>query len=175
MTENQIPSTPDQQTSTEFMQPGKPAFVSRLVILRGPQAGEKILLQPGVNLLGREEGYILRDGRVSRRHAQIQLIQHEYVINDLDSTNGTFLNGNQITQPTVLQHGDTLRLGDTILSFRVEGVVEDDPSIVGARTPDTTLDRGDITLMAGRLIPNPPALPLSGAEEDPQESNLPGE
>ena len=146
---------------------------ARLVIVRGPQAGEKIILKPGENLLGRDEGYILRDGRVSRRHAQIQFIDNEFLLTDLQSTNGTFVNGDQIHQPTSLQHGDTIRLGDTILILRVGGEIEDDPSVVGARTPESKLDRGETTLMVGRISPDQAENGLSKKTEDSKGKTLP--
>ena len=148
---------------------GAPFLFAQLVILRGPQAGEKIVLKPGLNLFGREQGFILRDGRVSRQHAQIQFVNHELILMDLHSTNGTFVNGNQIHQATLLQHGDSIRMGDTILTLRLEGEGDRDPAIVGARTPDTKLDRGEATLLVGRLFPTP------AEPKDPKQAGNPDE
>jgi len=164
MTDSSTPGTLDQDRATPE---------AYLVILRGSQAGEKIPLQPGVNLLGREEGYILRDGRVSRRHAQIQFIGDEFILVDLHSTNGTFVNGSQVHQATMLQHGDSIRLGDTILTFRQGDESQGDPSIVGARTPETKLDRGDSTLLVGRLIPWHTDPDISGRNTNEDENSSP--
>lgn len=143
---------------------------ARLIVLRGPQAGEKIFLQSGMNLFGREEGIIIKDGRVSRRHAQILASQTGFILADLDSTNGTFVNGTQITQPTLLQHGDTIRLGDTILTIRLDEDSQDDPTAVGARPPETRLGRGESTLMGGRLAPKTSNPPPANAPEAPPEA-----
>ena len=58
----------------------------------------------------------LADERVSRRHARIDLEQGSFVIFDLDSVNGTFVNGERI-QRQRLRSGDEIRIGDTRLRF----------------------------------------------------------
>jgi pSer/pThr/pTyr-binding forkhead associated (FHA) protein len=127
------------------------AMAGRLVILRGPQAGQEFQLSPGINVFGREEGFILRDVRVSRRHAHIQVIANEFMLFDLQSTNGTFVNGQRITQPVLVQHGDTIRMGDTILVLKLQGQGLKDPSVIGARTADLTGENtGGTTILASR-------------------------
>ncbi len=68
--------------------------------------------------LGREEGNTvqLNDERVSRFHAKIQEDQGQVVLTDLDSTNGTRLNGEPV-QLTILRVGDRIVLGRTVLLF----------------------------------------------------------
>ncbi len=61
---------------------------------------------------------ILPDPQVSRHHAEILMQGGRWVIVDLGSANGTFVNGQQITGSQVLNHGDLLRVGQT--QFRVE-------------------------------------------------------
>lgn len=122
----------------------------KLVVLRGAQAGKEFILQPGINLFGREEGNILRDVRVSRRHAYIQVLQGEFTLFDSQSTNGTFVNGQRITKPVSLQHGDTIRMGDTIMILKLEGQGLQDPSILGARTPDLTSQNPSGTTVLAR-------------------------
>jgi pSer/pThr/pTyr-binding forkhead associated (FHA) protein len=58
----------------------------------------------------------LADERVSRHHARIELQQDVFVISDLDSANGTYVNGQRIERHW-LQSGDEIRIGDTRLSF----------------------------------------------------------
>jgi pSer/pThr/pTyr-binding forkhead associated (FHA) protein len=64
----------------------------------------------------RDNSIHLADERVSRRHARIDLEQGTFVINDLDSANGTFVNGQRI-QRHRLRSGDEIRIGDTRLGF----------------------------------------------------------
>ena len=70
--------------------------------------------------LGRAEGAELRieDSFASASHARIYPSGRGTVIEDLGSTNGTFVNGRQITRPLRLEVDDTVRIGDTELRYR---------------------------------------------------------
>jgi pSer/pThr/pTyr-binding forkhead associated (FHA) protein len=65
----------------------------------------------------RDNDIRLADDRVSRRHAQIDLQQGAFVISDLESANGTFVNGQRVQRQT-LSNGDEIRIGDSRLFFR---------------------------------------------------------
>jgi hypothetical protein len=77
-----------------------------------PLAGNQIVI-------GREEGMdiALQDPESSRRHALVSWRGGQFVIEDLGSTNGTFVNGVQITAPQVLNPGDSIGIGQTALVF----------------------------------------------------------
>jgi len=64
--------------------------------------------------LGRdqENDICLQDELISRYHAVVERVETEFQITDLKSSNGTFVNGQRIQKPTVLQPGDTVRLGN---------------------------------------------------------------
>jgi pSer/pThr/pTyr-binding forkhead associated (FHA) protein len=66
-----------------------------------------------VIILGREAGcdFSLDDQTVSARHARLAYRKQQWWLDDLASTNGTFLNGDAVTVPVVITHGDELRLG----------------------------------------------------------------
>src|SRR5436189_6268856 len=68
--------------------------------------------------IGREEGNVLRlnDERVSRFHAKVQFDSGEYILTDLESTNGTRINGN-VVQIRRLRPGDRIHLGRSLLLF----------------------------------------------------------
>jgi pSer/pThr/pTyr-binding forkhead associated (FHA) protein len=74
--------------------------------------------------IGREEGNILRlnDERVSRFHAKVQLDNGEVIITDLDSTNGTRVNGN-VVQIRRLRIGDRINVGRSLLLFGSESEI----------------------------------------------------
>jgi pSer/pThr/pTyr-binding forkhead associated (FHA) protein len=59
---------------------------------------------------GDENDIVLAGGQVSRRHARIASDGGQYILHDLGSKNGTFLNGERVTAPRPLQHGDVIAL-----------------------------------------------------------------
>ncbi|RMF03859.1 MAG: FHA domain-containing protein [Chloroflexi bacterium] len=100
---------------------GRPS--ATLVIRQGPQAGMSFPLVGNQMTIGREEGLeiSLQDPEASRRHARISWQAGQYIIEDLGSTNGTFVNGIQITTPQILSPGDSVGVGQTALVFQVAG------------------------------------------------------
>jgi pSer/pThr/pTyr-binding forkhead associated (FHA) protein len=63
-----------------------------------------------------ENDLVIDDPRVSRNHAQLRAIEGHYVLFDLNSTGGTFVNGIRITQ-TIIYPDDTISLGGVTLTF----------------------------------------------------------
>lgn len=88
-----------------------------LTVTHGKQAGLQLPLEGGV-LIGRSSDcqLLLDDDYVSTRHARITLSSSGYQVEDLGSTNGTFVNNQRLTQPTPFSPGDTLRIGRTLMS-----------------------------------------------------------
>jgi pSer/pThr/pTyr-binding forkhead associated (FHA) protein len=85
----------------------------------GLQMGHVYLVQGPRLVLGRSlESHIqLDDPRVSRQHAAIDAVQGMVHIVDLESSNGTYLNGVRIERPSTLKLGDEIRVGSTVLRF----------------------------------------------------------
>src|SRR3954467_12555459 len=80
--------------------------------------GREQNLQAGATI-GREGCDVnLMDPEVSRRHAAIRDQGGSLAIEDLGSTNGTYVNGTRITVVTALKAGDEVRLGNTVWSLR---------------------------------------------------------
>ena len=65
----------------------------------------------------READLQIADERISRIHCGIRLEGDRYVLRDLGSTNGTFVNDQRINKETRLQFGDTIKVGHTVLAF----------------------------------------------------------
>ena len=78
-------------------------------------------LAAGENLIGRDprSAVWLEDESVSRRHARIRVDGDVARLDDLESTNGTFLNRTPLSSPTALQDGDIVRVGSLRLTFRM--------------------------------------------------------
>jgi len=112
-----------------------------LHVQRGPLAGTVIPINQGKNIFGRVKGHILPDEHVSRKHAQINAISGEYMLIDLGSSNGTVVNGQKITGPVMLQHGDVIQLGGTIMGFYIQGIQGNAIVGTGALTPAAASDQ----------------------------------
>lgn len=87
-----------------------------LRITQGRQAGLTLPLGDVVRI-GRsaDAQLILEDDYVSTRHARVYRTPDGYVVEDLGSTNGTYLNNTRITAPTPFTTADTLRIGRTLM------------------------------------------------------------
>ena len=81
----------------------------------------RLPLRPGENILGREpeDGINLDSPTVSRRHARIVISATGATLEDLDSKNGTFVQGKRVSAPVQLTNGDTIRAGAIVLRFRM--------------------------------------------------------
>ena len=91
-----------------------------LEIVEGPEAGRRIPLAGAVEI-GRSPSAgipLLQDDLVSGRHARLTPEGDGARVEDLDSTNGTFVDGDQIVGPAYLSAGGQLLLGVTVLEFR---------------------------------------------------------
>src|SRR5579872_1506840 len=93
-----------------------------LKILTGEQSGRSVELRENAVVVGRHPGCDIRvpDETVSRRHARIIAGHDGYLIEDLGSRNGTFLNGHKVTSPERLNHLDTFSIFNTVVEFRDE-------------------------------------------------------
>ena len=91
-----------------------------LQVLDGADRGRVFSHLPTPVTIGREEGNTvqLNDERVSRYHLKIQEDQDKVVLTDLESTNGTKVNGN-VVQIRRLRHGDRVAVGRSLLLFEI--------------------------------------------------------
>ena len=125
---------------------------AQLTVVRGAQNGDVFLLGSGTTLFGRTEGRMLQDVLASRRHMTISYQNGDFVLQDLRSTNGTFLNGKSINKSVTLHHGDVIRVGETLLIFEVG---DNEPAVLGygavpQRLADHTKD--EITIQTRLLF-----------------------
>ena len=89
----------------------------QLVIRQGPIPGQIFELNKGQITIGRELGndIVINDPEVSRKHARLLLQGDHFRIEDLGSTNGTFVNGQRLTAPHLLAFGEIINLGESII------------------------------------------------------------
>lgn len=117
------PTIPIAQTGTPFPVGAEPVASFALIGVEGPASGKRYPLPPGAELVaGREAPDInlAGDSAASRRHAAFRATPTGVEVRDLNSTNGTYVNGVKITA-MALHEGDTVRIGST--TFRVERFV----------------------------------------------------
>ena len=88
----------------------------RLVVRRGPQPNQIYELTKEVTTLGRDitNDIVINDREASRHHLRLVRSSGNVTIEDLGSTNGTFVNGKRVSGVTPLQNGDMVGLGETV-------------------------------------------------------------
>ncbi len=88
----------------------------RMIVRTGPNPGTVFELTKEVSLIGRDvtNDVVVGDAEVSRQHSRITRTPGGYVLEDLGSTNGTFVNGERLVAPRVMNPGDLVALGETV-------------------------------------------------------------
>jgi len=88
----------------------------RLVMTQGPQPGQTFTLTKDVMSVGRDPSndIVINHPQVSRQHARLIRQGGVVVLEDLGSTNGTFVNGVRLTAPHTLTNGDVIGLGEAV-------------------------------------------------------------
>ncbi len=95
-------------------------------------------LGPGADVIGRDEACTIQliDSQISRRHASIRfdVAVGGFVTSDLGSANGTYLNGNKVSEPTLLREGDIIEVGHSRLVFTTRRFKDQMAAILHMRT-----------------------------------------
>ncbi|MFN0136573.1 MAG: ATP-binding protein [Phycisphaerae bacterium] len=116
--------------------------MATLYVLQGPDKGRTFKTSDDNVIVGRASDQApLNDPSVSRRHAQLSFKNGVGTLIDMNSANGTYLNGLRVTAPMRLKHGDQVRVGSTLLVYWGDESVE---QISGVHIPHdlVTLDAG---------------------------------
>ncbi len=89
----------------------------------------KYFSQPEI-IFGRDPGcdIPLTDETISTRHARLNYHHNQWWLEDLESTNGTALNGTQVSMPTVITSGDEITCGTTRLTVSLSGNIINEPT-----------------------------------------------
>jgi pSer/pThr/pTyr-binding forkhead associated (FHA) protein len=97
----------------------------QLIMRSGPTPGAAFMLEGDQLTIGRDatNDIVINDAEISRRHARLTFQGGKYVLEDLGSTNGTFVNGQRLAGPRVLKAGEVVSFGEQIiLVFEVNTV-----------------------------------------------------
>jgi TolB protein len=110
-----------------------PAMAPKLEVVAGENAGEtfKVKLKTTIGR-ERDNDVVIIDPKMSRHHAQIELESGQWLLTDLGSANGTYLNDVAVTGPTPLPANARIRVGETELAFKVPLQVNTEPASLAA-------------------------------------------
>jgi hypothetical protein len=119
----------------------------RLKITAGNARGAEIQVEDEfvIGRQGSEEGQLGQDAEISRRHARVARVGGDFVIEDLGSTNGTFVNGRRITDREILSAGDRIQVGATTLVVQVSVPSAAEPEPGPASEPDADTRSSAVT------------------------------
>jgi len=119
-------------------------------------SGERRYVQSELRIgRGEQNDLRLNDASVSRYHAFLRRVDGRYLLSDVGSQNGTFVNGRQVHAPSALESGDRIRAGTTELTFHLDVPAEspgtaDDPTATSATSTGTLLQeyvQGDLRIV----------------------------
>ena len=107
----------DPKAKNQLNQPGQIAGI--LVTYTFISSGAAFLIREGRNIIGSAATATARtkDNKASEKHAIILAKSGRFLIDDCLSTNGTFVNGKEITEKIMLQNGDVIQTGETLWRF----------------------------------------------------------
>jgi len=95
-------------------------LVMTLKVTAGPDEGTEFTITKKNTVIGREDSDInIDDFKTSRHHAEIEVLGNKFLLKDLESTNGTYLNDN-LTPADFISHDDEIKIGDTIYQVVIE-------------------------------------------------------
>jgi hypothetical protein len=88
------------------------AEVAMLLMVEGPEPGKRVFVDQPELIIGRDNrcSLVIPDRQVSRQHARIRLDADKHILEDLNSRNGTFVNGQELTGSYLLQDGDEITI-----------------------------------------------------------------
>jgi pSer/pThr/pTyr-binding forkhead associated (FHA) protein len=134
------PATLDQLQWARAGVPVSVACMPFLIVRSGPRAGERIELV-GELVVGRENADVtVSDEEVSRRHLAVRPHEDGVELEDLESTNGTFVDGARLAAVVVVSSSARVILGETELEIEVdEPEPKFDPSVTRLRERDATI------------------------------------
>ncbi len=122
--------------------------------------------------IGRVRGndVVLPKGNVSKRHSRIVVKDNRFIVVDLKSTNGTYVNGRKITSPLVVKPGDKIYIGDFVLAIEPMEAVAPAPPPLPSRAPEPSLAAPPAAPVAE---PSPAAPPAAPVAEPPRPTDPP--
>jgi predicted component of type VI protein secretion system len=146
----------------------------QFVMRSGPTVGKAYPLDAQEVTIGRDavNTIAINDAEISRRHARMELRGSAYVIQDLGSTNGTFVNGKRISGMQVLNPGDSVSFGEGIVLV-YEPVQDMNATMLSSRAPQTVQKQAPASIPAPRPAPAPTPRPVPAPSPRPAPVQAP--
>src|SRR5262249_32985221 len=115
----------DQTRPSQVAEPPPKWLRAKLVVLTGAGKGKEFAVTAPRTVIGRGEdaSVSIADPSMSRHHAELIYGAAEFRVRDLESSNGTLLNGSAVEEYAV-RNGDKLTMGETMFRFEVERIEE---------------------------------------------------
>jgi pSer/pThr/pTyr-binding forkhead associated (FHA) protein len=126
-----LPDLTAEESETEPAAPTRYRY--RLMVSAGAGVGRIFMLRDVIVTVGRDlsNDVIIQDPEVSRYHVRLRRVRQGYSIEDMGSTNGTFINGERLEGPRVLRQHDLIKLGGTVQFQFVQEPIEEDEEDTG--------------------------------------------
>ena len=107
----------------------------QLIMRSGPTPGASFILEGDQLTVGRDatNEIVINDAEISRRHARLTFQGGKYVLEDLGSTNGTFVNGQRLAGPRVLKAGEVVQFGEQIMLVFEATTIDAGATVVSPR------------------------------------------
>ena len=107
----------------------------QLIMRTGPTPGAAYILEGDQMTIGRDSTneIVINDAEISRRHSRLTFQGGKYVLEDLGSTNGTFVNGQRLAGPRVLKSGEVVSFGEQIVLVFEASTVDPGATMVSPR------------------------------------------
>ncbi len=142
----------------------------QLVMHSGPTPGKIFELVQDEITIGRDIGnrIVINDPEVSRKHARLTMQSGGFVIEDLGSTNGTFVNNQRLIGPHMLRPGETVMLGEKIsLEYEILGF-DPNATVVSAPSPQAAPSSRETYRVETPEFGYPPPIPPAEPAPQPQ-------
>ena len=149
----------------------------QLIMRSGPTPGAAFTLEGDQLTIGRDatNDIVINDAEVSRRHARLTFQGGKYVLEDLGSTNGTFVNGQRLAGPRVLKAGEVVSFGEQIILVFEVNTVDAGATMVSPRAaavPSSSRPIGPPPPAPAEYAGSVPASPAPVISEPARKTNL---
>ncbi len=133
----------------------------RLVMRSGPTVGKVYPLDKNELFIGRDlsNDIVINDPEISRRHARLFMQGNTFALEDLGSTNGTFVNGQRLMGPNVLRPGDVITFGERMSLVFETSDFDQDATVVNPSARPSYGNQGPAQVYNPPPVAQPPYPP----------------